>query len=180
MLYKGPYCYILLLTGDENNRVISKKIYDGKETSFKTPVTKDRTPKIYILKYNKQIVYIGYTSQSISVRLYNGLKATGLNGYHGYKWKKHDEIELLVFVFKQQLNGSKHDDDKPYVNLAEAIEAELVYKVRNETGLWPAYQNEIHFNNVQLENAKKIAADIYNLVTGTQNSSSKALKKKFN
>ena len=164
MLYKGPYCYTLLLTGNENNRVISKKIYDGKETNFKTPVTKDRTPKIYILKYKKKIVYVGYASQSIGKRLGQGIRAAGINGYHGYKWKQHDEIELLIFVFKQQLKGSKHDDDKPYVNLAEAIEAELVYKVRSETGLWPEYQNEIHFNNEKRVEVLKLANEIYNKI----------------
>jgi hypothetical protein len=29
----------------------------------------------------------------------------------------------------------------------ESIEAELVFLIRQKTGLWPLTQNEIHFNN---------------------------------
>lgn len=164
----GPYKYTLILSGSKENRVIGRKMQDGNVTSFKWPVTLNKTPKIYILKYKDAIVYVGYTSQSISVRLYNGLKAKGLNGYHGYKWKQHNEIELFVFVFEQDLKGSKHDNDKPFVAFVEAIEAELVYKVRCETGKWPAFQNEIHFNNYELEKAKEVADEIYNLINDTK------------
>lgn len=150
-----------MLSGKEDKRIILKKICDGKVSNFKTPITKDRTPKIYVLKHKEAIVYIGYASQSIGTRLGQGMRAAGLNGYHGYKWKQVDELELFVFVFDQKLKGSKHKDDKPFINLAEAVEAELVYLVREKTGKWPEFQNEIHFNNEELEKAKAIAAVFY-------------------
>ena len=150
-----------MLSGEEDKRIISKRVCDGKESSFKTPVTQKQTPKIYVLKYKEAIVYIGYASQSIGTRMGQGMRAAGLNGYHGYKWKQVDKLELYIFVFDQKLKGSKHKDDKTFVNLAEAVEAELVYLVREKTGKWPEFQNEIHFNNEELEKAKAIAADLY-------------------
>ena len=165
MKYSGPYCYQLFLAGEEDKRIITKKECDGKSTKFKKPVTLNKTPKIYILKREGKIVYVGYASLSIGTRLGQGIRATGLNGYHGYKWKQIDELELLVFVFDQELNGSKHKDDIPYVLLAEAVEAELVFKFRKENGQWPEFQNEIHFNNEERDLAKKIAEDMYQQVT---------------
>ncbi len=161
MKYTGPYCYTLFLSGEEEKRVIAKKECDGKTTNFKRPVTLNKTPKIYILKRNDEIVYVGYASQSIGTRLSQGIKAKGLNGYHGYKWKQVDQLDLIVYVFDQELNGSKHENDKPFTLLAEAVEAELVYKIREETGEWPEFQNEIHFNNKERDLAKRIAGEMY-------------------
>lgn len=169
MTYTGPYCYTLFLSGKELKRVIAKKECDGRPSNFKRPVTLNKTPKIYILKSEAKIVYVGYASQAIGTRLGQGIKAKGLNGYHGYKWKQLDQVELLVYVFDQELKGSKHQDDKPYSLLAEAVEAELVFKVREETGSWPKFQNEIHFNNEQSDKAKDIARDIYNVVVAGDN-----------
>ncbi|RFC55010.1 hypothetical protein [Brumimicrobium aurantiacum] len=165
MDFKGPYCYTLFLSGEKDKRVLFKKDSNGHETNFKKPVTKSKTPKIYILKAKEKIVYVGYASQSIGTRLGQGIRATGKNGYHGNKWKQVSELELLVFIFDQELKGNKHDDDKPHIALAEAVEAELVFKVRKETGKWPEFQNEIHFNNVRLEKAKEIAREIYGEVS---------------
>ncbi len=100
MEYKGPYCYTLFLSGKKDKRIISKKISKGVVATFTKSVTQKLTPKIYILKYKAQIVYVGYASQPIGTRLGQGMRATGLNGYHGYKWKQVSELELMVFVFK--------------------------------------------------------------------------------
>ena len=164
MTYTGPYCYTLFLSGIVDKRIIAKKECDGKPSNFKRPVTLSKTPKIYILKSEDKIVYVGYASQPIGTRLGQGIKAKGLKGYHGYKWKQLDQVELLVYVFDKELKGSKHQDDKPFSLLAEAVEAELVYKVREETGSWPEFQNEIHFNNDQLDLAKVIVTDMYSEV----------------
>lgn len=58
MDYSGPYYYTLQLSGNENKRVISKKVHNGKVSKFKIPVTKDKTPKIYVLKHNKQLLWL--------------------------------------------------------------------------------------------------------------------------
>ena len=165
MKYTGPYCYTLFLSGEEDKRVISKKECNGVTSNFQKPVTLSKTPKIYLLKHEGEIVYVGYASQPIGTRLWQGMYAAGLYGYHGYKWKQVDVLELLVFVFDQELKGSKHVDDAPYVLLAEAVEAELVFKCRKENGRWPEFQNEIHFNNAERDLAKNIAEDMYEKVT---------------
>lgn len=161
MKFTGPYCYTLFLSGENGKRVISKKKCNGVTSKFQKPVTLSKTPKIYILKHEGEIVYVGYASQAIGTRLGQGMSAAGLNGYHGYKWKQVDELELFVYVFDQELKGGKHKDDKQYTLLAEAVEAELVYKVREETGKWPEFQNEIHFNNHERAMARRIAGEIY-------------------
>ncbi|MBQ4915275.1 hypothetical protein J8L85_12555 [Maribacter sp. MMG018] len=168
MEYKGPYCYTLWLSGSEEKRVLSKNDLEGYATTFKHPVTQNKTPKIYILKQEEEIVYVGYASQSIGTRLAQGIRASGLNGYHGYKWKQANELNLLVFVFDHTLQGDK-DADKPYVQFAESVEAELVYLIREKTGQWPKFQNEIHFNNHNLQKAKGVAEEIYAMVNVQKN-----------
>ena len=82
------------------------------------------------------ICYVGITSQSMSSRLRIGFIDNGHYGYHGYKWKDRlEQAELLIWTFP--------DLKKECV---EAIEAEMVYYIRNRTGNWPKYQMEIHFH----------------------------------
>lgn len=165
MNYSGPYRYQLILSGAEDKRQIVAKLKEGRHTKFVPPLTKNKRPKIYVIKVDKEVVYIGYTSQSITSRLNYGLKAKGKNGYHGYKWKNaSDEVELLVFVFERELAGDI-EKDRGTINFVEAIEAELVFKHRAEKGYWPKYQNEIHFNNEQLKSVLGITECIYNYIT---------------
>ena len=161
--FKGSYNYTLFLEGSVNNRFIKYKVKNGKKGNFEYPVTKVKTPKIYIVQHSNKIVYVGYAGQPIANRLRGGLVANGKNGYHGYCWKKYDEVTLRIFVFEPfQGDQSKDKEHKLFV---EAIEAELVFKVRNETGNWPESQNEIHFNNYQPIEVKLIAEEIYKKVT---------------
>jgi len=164
VIYHGPFTYQLLLTDDRGDRFIASRVFQGVEIkTFKHPVTLDKTPKIYVLMSGEQILYVGYTSQSISNRLRDGLKKAGtFKDYKGYKWKVFDEVILYVFVFEKQLKGNRVMEDLPFIDLAEAVEAELVYKVRKETGSWPLFQNEIHFNNEELDKATKIADEMFN------------------
>ena len=116
---------------------------------FIAPDTKAGMPKLYMVKNGREIFYVGITSQGISSRLRYGFKAAGEKGYYGYKWKdKITEAELLVWCF----SGStpKH---------IEAIEAELVYFIREKTGRWPKYQMEIHFHGAS-ESEKQVAKSI--------------------
>lgn len=163
MTYTGPFTYTLQLSG-EDKRTLLKKDALGKPTRFTKVVNQSRVPKIYVLQQDKELVYIGYASQGIGTRLGQGLRANGNNGYHGYKWKTVHQLKLHVFVFNQTLEGNKHNSNQPYIKLAEAVEAELVYLVRSKTGSWPKYQNEIHFNNEYLSKAKEVAAEMYNLL----------------
>lgn len=88
-----------------------------------------------------EVYYVGITSQSISSRLRYGFNANGENGYQGYKWKgKVSQAVLLIWNFP----GMNKDH-------VEAIEAELVYFIREKTGQWPRYQMEIHFHQASDE-----------------------------
>lgn len=119
---------------------------------FHERLTKSNIPKIYIVKDDSQYLYIGTTTQSLSSRFRYGLKATGNNGYHGYKWKSKESVQLFAWCFEK------------YNKLEmESIEAELVFLIRLKTGMWPLMQNEIHFNN-HFNEAKKIAEQILNQI----------------
>jgi hypothetical protein len=114
---------------------------------FISPDTKP-VPKLYVVKNNRDICYVGITSQSISSRLRIGFIDNGHYGYHGYKWKdKIDQADLLIWAFDKGIN-------------IEAIEAELVFFIREKTGKWPKYQMEIHFHHEVTEIERQIARSI--------------------
>jgi hypothetical protein len=120
------------------------EINGTKVEHFISPDTK-AIPKIYIVKHDRDICYVGITSQSISSRFRAGFIDNGHYGYHGYKWKdKIDQADLLIWAFDK---GTK----------IEAIEAELVFFIREKTGNWPKYQMEIHFHHEVTEEESKIA-----------------------
>lgn len=120
--------------------------------SFEKPVTENKLLKIYIIKNGIDVVYVGITSQSIRNRFRYGLRARGKGGYHGYKFKNLNKINLIIFCF-----------NKDNIGRIEAIEAEIVYLVRNRTGNWPKHQTEIHFHKATKEE-KRIAHLIYKTV----------------
>ena len=64
---------------------------------FQNPDTK-RCLKIYIFIYKNDIIYVGTTNQPMSVRLNYGLNASGIHGYHGYKFKNKIGQPLKLFV----------------------------------------------------------------------------------
>jgi len=88
-------------------------------------------------------------------------KEKARNGYKGYKWldktlNPKRNLTISVVIFPEEY------DSKPKRSFIEAIEGELVYLVRQNTGRWPACQNEIHFSNC--EGAKEIALEIMNYI----------------
>lgn len=107
--------------------------------------------KIYVLSLIERVFYVGTTKSSLKSRLNSGLKASGKNGYHGYKWKNQKDVRIFIWNFPE-LNKEQ----------IENIEAELAFIVRTQTGKWPEFQNEIHFNNSYQEKGKVIAEKMYN------------------
>jgi predicted GIY-YIG superfamily endonuclease len=162
MKLSDPYCFRLIIDHKEEFPKLLCKERNGVSLNFSSPLTKNHRPKIYIVKAEGEIIYIGYTSQSMSTRLSQGFRATGASGYHGYKWaKEFNEVELLVFVSDEEIV----EENKTRITLFwEAVEAELVFRVRSNTGSWPAYQNEIHFNNDNREEVCEVAEEIYRKV----------------
>lgn len=114
-------------------------VLDGEERSgFHQPETMV-CPKLYVITEGSIIHYVGITNRPMSARINYGLKATGVKGYHGYKWKKaKGDLQLLVWAFPK-------NSGKQFMREIETIEAEFAYLVRNKTGNWPISQNEIHF-----------------------------------
>ena len=132
---------------DGKSRCIEANGERGK--GFVPPDVEDNLPKLYVVKRANEIYYVGITTQDIRKRLRQGFSAKGEHGYHGYKWKDQDEVELLIWCFRDTTT-------RDYV---EAVEAELVYLIREKTGKWPKYQMEIHFHRTsgdQLEDARSI------------------------
>ncbi len=141
------YKYEIKLVSAKINSIVD--IFSGAELyDFAVPVSQ-KGSKIYILKKSNEFLYVGATIQRMLLKLKQGLAAKGLKGYHGYKWKDYDSIDLAVYCFAD-LQGTQ----------LESIEAELVYKIRQETGKWPLCQNEILFYNDFLK-AHQIACEIY-------------------
>jgi hypothetical protein len=117
--------------------------------SFHKRLTKKNVSKIYVIKHESDFLYVGTTTQSLSSRFRYGLKADGKNGYHGYKWKRKESVDLYAWCF----------DTLSKIEI-ENIEAELVFLIRTKTGKWPQKQNEIHFNN-EFDNGKGIAEKMF-------------------
>jgi len=144
----------------QKGKVIKAKISYVKQEGLFNPGfwggANEKVPKIYILKYKKEIIYVGITKMPLSSRFGAGLVASGKNGYHGYAWKQlsvkgeSDLIDLYVYSFKSK-------------EWTEAIEAEIAYLIRQKTGKWPSYQTEIHFHQANTKErniAQKIFIDI--------------------
>jgi len=120
--------------------------------------------KLYLVYYDKQVLYIGEAHTSIKTRFQRGCNAfnyykrnndTARNGYKGYKWLNKElnhnrNLTVTAITFSQE-----YDDKRETI---EAIEGELVYLIRNKMGYWPKFQNEIHFSNA--DGAKGIAEEI--------------------
>ena len=115
---------------------------------FLVPDISDSLSKLYVVRNGRDIYYVGATITDIRKRLRGGFYAKGEHGYYGYKWKGQETAEMLVWCFP----GINKDH-------VEAIEAELVYFIREKTGKWPKYQMEIHFHDAS-EPEKQVAKSI--------------------
>lgn len=164
----------------ENYTLHRKLMKDGQLTFDLTPnnplencALTSKTRVIYLVKDNKDWLYVGEAKANLKKRIQSGFysyrryKRTNVKykGYGGYKWvelfdessklKTVDKLYLFAIIFDKNYNNDRKS--------IEAIEGELVYLIRRETGKWPLFQNEIHFSN---ENAKSvhIATEIMQLI----------------
>lgn len=124
-----------------NNEILKK---------FSHPFTGSH-PKIYLVKFEDEIIYVGYTKDSIANRLSYGLAPYNKtvtnpeiiprrNPYAGYKWRHLDKVDYFVWVFED----IKLPVTTEMKYLFENIEAEIVFKLKQQNN-WPKYQSEIHF-----------------------------------
>lgn len=106
---------------------------------------KKKTPKLYIISYNNEPIYVGITIQPLRNRLNYGFNAIGVGGYYGYAWrKKYRKVDMFVWFLK---NSTVKND-------IETVEAEIVYEIRKQCGQWPEQQTEIHFHHSNTEHRK--------------------------
>ncbi|WP_057936266.1 hypothetical protein [Algoriphagus resistens] len=154
MSFHFSHCRFSLFIREDSGRIFySLDSFDSPDSDY---LIRSRQPKIYVIKSEEDFLYVGYASQSLITRLNQGFRANGKNGYHGYKWKKLEKVEVHVFVFPI-LADTPAKESRLFF---EAIEAELVFQIRTQTGKWPLSQNEIHFNNYFLEEAERIAGEL--------------------
>lgn len=89
-----------------------------------------------------------------------GLRAKGKNGYHGYAWKHiRKPMTLHVICWSGGKNIRKE---------IEAIEAEVAFLCRCDTGEWPFSQTEIHFRPTNTLH-KKLAIKVYKMFNTANN-----------
>ncbi|SFQ48833.1 hypothetical protein [Hymenobacter arizonensis] len=135
---------------NENAPVVTHRS-TGAKSGFKGTRASSQGYKIYVVVNAAGVHYVGCTCTRMSSRLNLGhmRHLEGKNGYHGYKWLGETGLQLYVFYLRGLAHPSK-DEQVTLFNkqVAERIEAELVYVVRTATGKWPLSQHEIHFHNL--------------------------------
>ena len=151
-----PITYDPIIKRQNGQRRIAGKEQNGRKVSFSKPVT-DKGGKVYVLQDDLgNIIYVGHTIRSI------GQITTRRHTPYNYKWSggNHGHKKLRLSVFMLDVPG----DCKDIQLYGEAVEAELVYLVREQTGHWPVGQNEIHFNNDFPVAARNEASKMYALL----------------
>lgn len=150
----------VMILSDPQNYFVELRDAGGYELSshagrckFSGTASTQKTPKLYTVSHDGELLYVGIARRSMAARLSHGLNAVGLGGYHGYKWKflRH-RLDLSVWTAK--LNGAI----VPLQDL-EIVEAEIAFFCR-QAGQWPAYQHEIHFRP-SAEMHRSAATQIY-------------------
>lgn len=102
--------------------------------------------KIYALVNAAGVQYVGCTRTSMGARLRLGHQRFH-HPHGGYQWLRLPGLRLFVFPLPTSLLALHAAHHPKPSQLAERIEAELVYAVRHHTGQWPLHQTEIHFHN---------------------------------
>jgi hypothetical protein len=143
-----------MLTGPERYELTLTPTAYKLDRKFGGFVCKKKTPKLYVVAVEGQLVYVGVTRQPMSNRLRYGFKAKGRGGYYGYAWRnKHTQASLYVWAANEDTSSS----------VLETIEAEVVFLVRHSTGAWPDCQTEIHFHKAS-DPHKKAAAAVWKAI----------------
>jgi hypothetical protein len=149
---KNYNMYVVTLKKEGNYSV--EMMRDGSDTGregsrhFVKPDTRKGIPKLYVVKSDSQIVYVGQTTRPIAARLKEGLRERK-NGHksYSYMWKDLPEVSMLIWCFDDR----RFDDNgKEY---GETIEGELVFLLRSgdKKRKWPRYQMEIHFHDAKTD-----------------------------
>jgi len=151
MTLTGPDTYVLTISSGKHSVVAPNG-----QPHFVSPATLN-VPKLYVVSRDLSLFYVGVTRQSMTTRLRGGMLANGLHGYHGYAWKRVDNLLRLDIWYLEEVEKEKAADE------LETIEAEVVYLFRKRSGQWPSGQTEIHFHqskDTHRTSAKRILDEI--------------------
>jgi hypothetical protein len=135
MVLNEPQNYTLELLEGATYRLHA----EGEVCTFSRPASVPGVAKLYAVSDAGVLYYVGIAQQAMSSRLNFGFKANGKGGYHGYKWKDLKQ-RLALSVWTATIDGSPAS-----LRDLETVEAEVVFRCREQSGQWPAYQHEIHF-----------------------------------
>lgn len=152
----NPTTYHLNLKANPDGTIsIAQILHHQRAVKFSKPLTLKNTPKIYIIQnlVSHEVVYVGYTKQSVSNRLRFGLNPIHQTNYHGYSWMNENTVLITIWVF-QSFSGNENED-KQLARTIQNLEAELAFYIRQQTGKWPSAQREIHFGNENQEEVLK-------------------------
>lgn len=146
---------------EENTSFVKLELLEGNGIAL----TDEERRKVYIVHSDKEVLYVGEAHTSMKTRMQRGYTAFNYlqknnkrrNGYGGYKWLDRKENTERNLILSVAMFGEEYDGDEKR-KIIEAIEGELVYLVREEKGMWPKFQNEIHFRNI--DEAKETAVSI--------------------
>ncbi|PAQ01091.1 hypothetical protein LRP31_24120 [Mesorhizobium mediterraneum] len=111
-------------------------------------------PKLYIFSRDGVPIYVGATIRSMGARMRDGWKASGENGFYGYRFR-HEGSAVDLDVWADVDPVRRRDAGMRSGSDIETIEAEVVYLLRHRTGQWPAYQTEIHFYQSNFEHRRE-------------------------
>jgi hypothetical protein len=150
---------------DKADGTCSLSLKSAEEKSESYALKKERR-KIYLISSLRKILYVGEADTSMKTRLQRGCipynyfikNKIAQNGYYGYKWLNKNNNPERLLTLSVAIFEPEHDP-KENRNIIEAIEGELVYLIRQNTGEWPYFQQEIHFSNVS--GAEETALNIY-------------------
>jgi hypothetical protein len=98
-------------------------------------------PSIYVMKCDKTIVYVGETSNGV-VRCIKGLH-NNPNESIAYRWRSNNHVRgktIDCIVFDELHDSNKFNRARQ----REALEAEIAWLVKSETGEWPLLLSKIN------------------------------------
>lgn len=118
-------------------------------------------PKIFVIKSGVKFSYVGYAYESMYPRLTKGLAASLAKAYMKDGEFETKELDLYVFEFIPFADLSKTETRNYY----QAIQSELIFLIKAQTGFWPILQKQISISNVNQEEAKKLASEMFEKIS---------------
>jgi len=140
--------------------------YEGEPGPTVTKLGLPKGPCFYAIKCEGELLYVGESPKGAG-RVIDGLKAPkhrkirGVlrTNHSGYKWRGKYRLKTLDVIVATVLGTNQ----LPVQEFRRAVEAEIVYTLRQRNGGWPTEQHEIHFcerlrRNTQVQKLTSVIA----------------------